>query len=205
MSEQEPRGHSGDLDLAIDGVARDMLDAEAPDSMRAAVLARLEAGPRAGWFAGLHRPAVWAVAAAGVAVAIGVWVGLPHVRQQPQPAQAVARGIPAPGAVPEASPAQSAVAAAAAAPGDAGSAATNPVGTRRAAPRPERPRPDAYPDELPRLAGPEPLTIDPLAPAPLAIEDIRVTPMNPVPTLELPGLDEVRPEKDPVDPNRKER
>lgn len=212
MSEHESRGPSDDLDRAIDAVARDMVGAEAPASMRASVLARLDGGSREGWIAGHHRPAVWAVAAAGIAVAIGLWVSLPFEREQPRPAQAVAGGAAEPApvfATPQALGTGAAVAGATGAAEPSGAtaatAATTTVAATRPWVRPRQPGPGAGPESLPRLAAIEPLAIDPLAPPSLALEDIRVAPMGDVPTLELPGLDEVLPEKDPVDPHRKER
>lgn len=208
MSEHEPRVPSDDLDRAIDAVARDMVDVDAPASMRASVLAHLDAGPPAGWIAGLHRPAVWAAAAAGIAVAIGLWVSLPFEQEQPQPARAgaIARGTAASAPAPVVHTMQGAVSAAAATTGAAEpSGTTTPAAAARPRVRPGRPGPGAAPEGLPRLAAIEPLGIDPLASPSLTLEDIRVTPMGDVPTLELPGLDEVLPEEGPANPDRKER
>lgn len=206
MSEHEPRVPSDDLDRAIDVVARDMVDVDAPASMRASVLAHLDTGPPAGWIAGLHRPAVWAAAAAGIAVAIGLWVSLPFEQEQPRPGPAIARGTAASAPAPVVQTTQGAVSAGAATTGAAEpSGPATPVAAARPRIRPGRPRPGAAPEGLPRLAAIEPLGIDPLAPPSLTLEDIRVTPMGDVPTLELPGLDEVLPEKGPANPDQKER
>lgn len=205
MSDERGRSAGDGLDRAIDAVARDMVRAEAPAAMRAAVLDRLEARPAYGRLAALHRPAVYAAMAAGVAAVIGIWVSLPLVRERPQRQEAAVRDVAGPPAALAGSDTPNALAEAETtlAATEPGSPAAGAV--RWTVDRPRRPRPAANPAELPRLAVVEPLAVDPLAPDPLVFDDIRVAPMADVQALEIPGLDEVLPDRDPAGPDRKER
>lgn len=186
-----------------------MVRAEAPAAMRAAVMTRLEARQASGRLTALLRPAVYAAMAAGVAAAIGIWASLPAVREQP-PLQQAGSAVLAPGpaavrpagsepAVPE-----DAAAAFAPATADRGAGGRH-METGRTAAGAVRRTAGARSDPLPRLAVLEPIVIELLSPPPIGFEDIGVAPMGDVPAIEIPGLNEVLPDKGPADPHQKEQ
>lgn len=169
-----------ELNRAIDAVARDMVSADSPASLRAAVTARIEKDRR--WrgvsFSG------WAWAAAGttvVVVAVGTWLAQPA--HQPQPKGSLATASTPAGPPPvdsiETPPITTAAPAAA--------SAQRTVATR-ARTRPPRPTHGLAWEAGPEpLAGPAPIIIDALSPDSLEIPEIQIDPIADIEPITIPA------------------
>lgn len=169
-----------ELNRAIDNVARDMVSAESPASLRATVMARIEEDT--------HRPgfgfARWAWGTAGtavIAVAIGTWLNMPP--RQPRPEGSFVN-VAAPAGPP---PAVSSGAPPLATLFQVAAVAQTPVAARRRTPvsRPEH--------GLAWEAGPEPLAVPPpiaieaLGPDSLEIPEIHIAPIADIEPITIPA------------------
>jgi len=198
MSEQQKR--DVDLDAAIDAVAREMTNLEAPASLRAEVLARIEA-PAAGRWLGWQRWSLAAGAAVVVIAAVAIWwpTGPGDVRGTGRQAGVTdAPSVRSAEFQPGVSDAPSGRSAGLQARGT-GTAAVRDIGLPRPEPgqreargtgsasvRGTEPEPrvdEATPDFGPApLAGPPPIAIDALAPGAIDIAEMQV-----------PALEQIQP------------
>jgi hypothetical protein len=181
MRPQEPN-----VDRVIDEVAREMMSAEAPASMRAAVLARVE-GRRRPLAVGAWRWAWVPAAAIGAAVLAGVWLDQPRVSPIDRaPVQTVA--AEAPGTVVPAGPAVA----------DAGLAGVNKrtaAASRQAAVLRARVAPADFPDAAPPLGTVDPIAFERIDPDELALRGIGVEPLSEPSVIDVPSLDPGSPDK----------
>jgi len=166
------------LDQAIDAVAREMTAVDAPATMMAEVLARIE-GERersAGW---LPRWA-WAggVAVVVLAMASTVWFARPGDRSESAAARHDTSSMPAAGAPQSQQPASGELAGAALAAGTQLAGATGPAARDAAAAEPD-PNATATPEMgPPPLAQPEPIAFVALGPDAIHIPDIGIGPIG---------------------------
>jgi len=173
-----------ELDRAIDAVAHEMTNAEAPVALRARVLARIDESRQQGGF-GMPR---WAWAGAltlVIATAAGIWLSVPTVHQ-PQPDGAFAT-VTAPAGPPPA-------VESGAPPTITGIPSSTPQQVASTATRGTRARVRAQHVE-PGLAwaagpaplpAPDPIAIDTLLPDALAIPGIDVAPLGEIQPITIP-------------------
>lgn len=171
-----------ELNRAIDAVARDMVSAESPASLRASVTARIEEDRRGGGVA--FSRWTWATAGAAVVVVVvvaaGTWLAQPA--HQPQPEGSFVTASTPAGPPPVASGAPPVTTAAPVA------ASTRPTVTARV--RKPSPRPahglawEAGPDPL---AGPAPIVIDALSPDSLEVPEIHIAPIADIEPITIPA------------------
>jgi hypothetical protein len=169
-----------ELNRAIDAVARDMVGAEPPVSLRASILARIEGDTRG---RGLGFPR-WAWAAAGtavIAVAVGTWLAMPT--HQPQPEGSFV-SVTAPAAPP---PAVSSGEPPLAMPVQVAARTQTPVAARLRNPVPRPEHGLAWEAGPEPLAEPAPIAIDALGPDSLEIPEIHIAPIADIEPITIPA------------------
>lgn len=182
MRPQEP-----DLDRVIDEVAREMMAADAPASLRATVLARLEGRAPAG---GTRWRWVWVPAAAlGAAIVIAAWLDRPVPQVSPLGSEPLQTVVASPSGT--VAPEGSAAVIAGLSAYNERTAAASRQAARLVATRP----PVEFPDAAPPLGAVAPIVFEQIDPDELSVWGIGVEPLPEPSVIDVPSLDPGSPEK----------